>query len=534
MTDTPARRDPRRWVVAAILAVGGVAAIVLAARMGDLLNATYRFSDAPAAPLIGNAIGTRDVPVVVPTQTAIGMLWIDAAIAGLPAHHAMELVLGPLIALIGVVLLALATRRVGGRRASLIALAMAAAIPPTVIWTITFQDNHVSTVATAALLGWHLVRLSATQWNAKTAIVSVIVGLFAGIGYASDPQLLVAGMLPFVASLVITWRCRPAARLPFRAAGVTVAALVVTDLIAQGVMAAQQVQFLNIFAPHPDATGIVRGATLSARGLTWMGDGQWYGGGWAAVVVIGVLAAGMMVALPVLELRSALRMTGGDEPSTRRILHVLYWGLAFYGLVGALIVSGASSLDVQAHYISGCFFCTAALAPLALTRVRGRALVAGGALVCGVMATNTVSVATIDTHLFSTSAVAPESDGLVSLLETHHLTRGFAGYWEAYDITWRSEGTVQAWPVSQGRSCAGQGTTSLCAHGFSAAGPFRPRGGQTFLITRRDGTDCFTAPPDASIYGVPTATYRLGVFTVLVYADDVSQHFVPSVDPFCS
>jgi hypothetical protein len=110
---------------------------------------------------------------------------------------------------------------------------------------------------------------------------------------------------------------------------------------------------------------------------------------------------------------------------------------------------------------------------------------------------------------------APE---LVRLLERRHVTRGYAGYWDAQNLSWQSGMRLIVAPVSRcGRS--------LCGYDFATVRSwFEPRPGPSFLIV--DPTTPFvqTAPPFAS---GATEKHAFGPLEVYVFKDDIARRVRP-------
>src|SRR6202035_3794195 len=73
-------------------------------------------------------------------------------------------------------------------------------LPPTVLWTLLFPDSHVTTLLGMALLAWLLVGDLKGNAHRNT---NLVVGLLCGVLVVSDPQLVVTGVIPYIAATII-------------------------------------------------------------------------------------------------------------------------------------------------------------------------------------------------------------------------------------------------------------------------------------------------------------------------------------------
>jgi hypothetical protein len=111
---------------------------------------------------------------------------------------------------------------------------------------------------------------------------------------------------------------------------------------------------------------------------------------------------------------------------------------------------------------------------------------------------------------------------VAAIASAHHVSVGYAAYWDAAPITWASHFRVQVYPVS----VCDQGA-HLCPfdlHVISSWYTPRPGSGSFLLTDAR--TRLVTAPtPDL---GRPTAVYRVGQVTMYVYPYDIARRFSPT------
>jgi hypothetical protein len=103
---------------------------------------------------------------------------------------------------------------------------------------------------------------------------------------------------------------------------------------------------------------------------------------------------------------------------------------------------------------------------------------------------------------------------LRQLLEREGVTRGYAGYWDAQNLSWQSDMRLLVAPVSN----CGQ---ELCPTNiFTIRSWYEPRGGPTFLLV--DPTvNVIHAPPFAAR---ARSRHRFGPMTLYVFDYDIARH----------
>ena len=103
---------------------------------------------------------------------------------------------------------------------------------------------------------------------------------------------------------------------------------------------------------------------------------------------------------------------------------------------------------------------------------------------------------------------------LRAFLDRERVTRGFAAYWGAQNLSWQSGMKLHIAPVS---NCG----DDLCPNNiFTIRSWYEPRGGPTFLLV--DPTvNVIHAPPFAAR---ARAIRRFGPMTVYVFDFDIAQH----------
>jgi hypothetical protein len=525
------------WVAAA------VAFAITVARVPTLLAAVFRYSDAPELSFISQGLATGHGPQLLPTQTSIGVIWFDELLQWAPFRNGVEYWTGPVLALVMGALIVRTAHLVLGRRGALWTCAMLLVLPPVVLWPLLFPDNHITTYVAAALLGWHVV-LDLRERRSLSR--SVGVGLVVGVCVVTDPQLLAFGLVPYVATIALLRR-RVTARQACSSLYTVSAALIAIGL-SYVAMHAQGISTVAILPGSGGASGLIHSFGLAMQMLGWTIGGGWYGDAISAPAV-GLCIAGALgvAALAAVGLRERPNARASHaQADTPLAGYALYWGLALACLLGAFVVLGygGGGAATQGHYLVGCYFAAAALLPAVAMRVGTGSLAKSGSragvaalIATGVFtlfAVNTaVSTATLDASQYYDQLLVPASaDPLPTLLQ-HGLSRGYAGYWEAYDLTWRSGGALSVWPLLGGAQACTGGSASLCPYAFAPKGEYVPTTGRTFIITPWTGESCGRSAPSAAIFGPPEAVYSRGPYTISVYGYDVSSRFSKNAGLFC-
>jgi len=116
------------------------------------------------------------------------------------------------------------------------------------------------------------------------------------------------------------------------------------------------------------------------------------------------------------------------------------------------------------------------------------------------------------------NAIGTYAPRLVRLLQAKGVTRGYAGYWDAQNLTWQSRMKLLVAPVEP---CG----DTLCAFNFSVIRSwYEPHGGRSFLIV--DPTTSFvTRPPPVTRNA--TASYRFGPLRLYLFDYDLARQIRP-------
>jgi len=530
-----------RFVPVLAVAAALASALTTLLRLPVLLSATYRYGDAPELSFIAQAIATGHGPQALATQTSIVVVWFETLVNTLPFHAALDYWVGPAIAMAAIVVIVLTARRLAGPRAWQPAAIALVVLPPTILSTLLFPDNHVTTILGMALLAWLLVGDLKGTGHRNT---NLAVGLLCGVLVVSDPQLLVTGVIPYIAAtIIVRQRRREIAVKSFLAA---VAGIAAGAVASEVVMAMQEIRVVSALPGTPLALNITDGFGIAMQTGAWTALGTWYGAAFtlAGLAVLGCGLVGAGIAF-LRRRRAPRRVRETPVTDAASFGYRCFWVVGIIGLLGTFLVLGYGHQPLDGHYLTPCYFAAAALAAAWYTsaqrrghttqpRARARAAAGVATVAFAAFAAHTAYAnATIDPASFNDHRAVSSASDPLALLTAHHLSRGYASYWLAYDLDWRSEGSLSMWPVLAAPSaCAGQ-TGALCPYSFGPEGEYKPVAGSSFIVTESIAGRCLPGSPPVSVFGEPVSVYRVGTTTVSVYSYDVASRFSKTTKLFC-
>ena len=448
-------------------------------------------------------------PVYLPHFGAWTSYWFLLATRWIPGHAELWEATGYVFAVLTAVLLGWATARVAGRWAGVTAGGAALLVGPIALRALMTVIYHVTNPFTAAVLGAYLVLLARTRsWP-----LAIGVGLLAGANAASDPLLWIAGIAPFAFAATVLARTTRSTAVAVHAGAtlaVTVGSAVVTNLVMHGL--GYRVVGLNV------SLASVHDLPSNARHLVRMG--ALLGGANYAVspgypreplrVLLAVLAL-VGIATPIAAaVKSFLQRA---EPLTRA--YSGYWGAVSALLCIVFVITpNAAALGYPSVYY---------LLTLAPAAGAGVALLAAGsrraqlAVALAVAVVGAINVAAItEGRVGGDPALATYQRSLVQVLDRHHVRRGYAGYWDAQNLSWRTDMHLLVAPVTR---CT---KTRLCPYNFFTIHSwYEPHPGPSFLLLDETNRVIAGAPPfvrDA------TASFRFGPLTLYLFDYDIARH----------
>jgi hypothetical protein len=514
-------RSPALAARALLVVAGFVYLAVLARRLPDFLSNMVPSSDTISPVLLVQALGAPDHGTVYLGAHPAYSDLVLAAI-GLPIEplRGIPEVLPYATYILGMLLVAVAVRRIAGWPGVLLSVAVGIAATPAVLFNETSPSGRVTTLANICLLGLALVvfihpRRPDRRRKLRVAVGAILLGAVTGFDTASDPLLAVVGLTPFVITgVVVLWLSFPrnerAVTTGIGALGVGVVSVlgyVLTSRLGSGVFGLSYrpppVHLASI-ATADFNLHLLGGAVRTAFGGTWS---------YVAAGVEGTLEAvvGLLLGLVVLAVVTlATRMVLGSREAGARVqaraAWTLFWSLVMSTNV-AIFLCTDFPLDLWSiRYLTPMWLALVALLPMFPQRwpvLRLATLIGAAALV----GANAWSLATL-----VPTPQQPET-AVVQTLESQHITHGYADYWDANIITWRTEGKVTVRQVTE----CGPDHTHLCPYKVNAVADwFQPRSGPVAVLV--DPRYSVKAPPSRT-YGVPDRLIQVGIVSIYVYGE---------------
>jgi hypothetical protein len=325
--------------------------------------------------------------------------------------------------------------------------------------------------------------------------------------------LWIAGIVPFALAAALLARTTRRIDVALRAAitlGVTIVSAVATNLVMHGL--GFRVIGLSVgLAPVRDLPA----NTLHLGRMVALLGGANYAipGGYPQEplrALLAVLALAAVVAPLVAAVKLTLRRA---EPTPRA--YACYWAAASTLLCVVFVVTpNAAALGPN----SVNYLLTLALAAgvgVALLAASSRPGQIGvGLVVATVAAINIAGIAGGRANTTKGVALNTYRGPLVQLLESKGVTRGYAGYWDAQNLSWQTDMRLLVAPVER---CAAQ----LCPYNFfTIRSWYEPRRGPTFLLL--DATHFIGSAP--TFVTSANASYRFGPLTVYLFGYDIARH----------
>jgi hypothetical protein len=530
----------RNWRWAAI-PFGAVYLILLASHFGGIVASTNLDADAVSAPVIGELFGSAPASahVVLGEFAWFATLLFELGTKWLPAHRQVWEAAPYLMALAGAALTAWSVWQVAGRFAASLTAVLLICLAPATLHLLLSMTQHAPDWFCLGLLAAFLVlleRRASTLRLRVVAPVALVVGVVVGVNAASDPLVVISGLVPFalaVAACYLIARTADSART-LAIAGAT---LVVVALAWAGTAIAMSA--LDVSAEpglHTNALASVGKIGTNFR-LWWqslavLGNGDFFGREltFTSGLAIGcaVLSIGAVLLLPRLgwgELRARWRAAPAmpaRPPLPARLAFMVFWCSSAILLTASFLLS-AVPVDIHAdRYLVGVVYAAAAVVPAAAAR---RTVTQVLALIgtCAIALAGIVSLAQGVVTRNSSGFPPTELAGRVAAIAAaHHLGVGYAGYWDAAPITWASNFRAKVYPVS----VCDQGA-HLCPFDLHVISSwYTPRRGSgSFLLADRQLALVPAPTPDL---GRPTAVYQVGQLTMYVYPYDIASRFSPT------
>lgn len=207
---------------------------------------------------------------------------------------------------------------------------------------------------------------------------------------------------------------------------------------------------------------------------------------------------------------------------------IAFWTASELFLAAAFLFSDvpADFLETSSRYLVPLFY--VAIASVALwAGANDRRLAAIALPAAAVILAN---AAAVDRDA-STGAFAPYPTSLsvaLAFLEQKGFTRGYASYWEAAPMTWKSDLAVHVYPVTEDfvtadERCGPPEPGVICPFPYNSVSDwYSGTAGPTFILI--DPAVQYLGNPPRPDLEAPIEQYSLGRFTIYVYADNVAAH----------
>jgi hypothetical protein len=495
-----------RWLPAAAGAAYVVTVVALGRGLVDALNWD---TDASAPLALAERLRGSGI-VSIPHYGEWTSLWWLLATRGLPWHAQLWGASGYALALMAAALVGWATSRVCGRWAGLTAAVVAVAVGPYALRSLLSLALHVTNPFGAAVLAAGVVLLP----RMRSWLVALGIGALAGVNAASDPLLWIAGLIPFaIAAAYLAWttrRVETAVR-----AGTTVVAAATSAFATNVVMHELGFRVIGLsvqLAPVHDLPANVRHL---GRMLALVGGANYAlpGGGYPREPLRALIAllAFAGIAAPVLAAAKFARRRAA--PIVRA--YACYWGAATVALCVIFVITrNAAALGPNsANYLLTLPLAAGAgVALLAAGSRRAQYAVAVAAAV--VASVNIAGLAGGRANLASTP-LRTNLHALVKLLQRNNATRGYAGYWDAQNLSWQSGMRLLVSPVVR---CG----EALCPNSFfSIRSWYEGHDGRSFLLV--DPTNGVIDKPPPFV-AEARSTHHFGLLTLYVFDYDIARH----------
>jgi hypothetical protein len=374
---------------------------------------------------------------------------------------------------------------------------------------------HTSTPFTAAVLAAYLVVLA----RRRSWLLAVAAGLLAGVNAASDPLIWIAGIAPFTLAafvLALATKRRDIAARAVVVLGVIVASFVVVDRVMSGLgfhIIPVGLQLAGVADLVPNFIKLGKSIALV------FGANHFFPGVYPSTPLryaITLLAFAGLAATLVAAVRLTVRRS---EPTARAFAwfwasSAVFVGLAYWSTNQGTGVGAAGGVNY--------------VLPLAPAAGVGVGLLAARSFV-GRIAVGCAIAVVAATNIAALSHGRPDEPSglltygrpLIRLLENHGLTRGYAPYWDAQSLTWKSGLHLRIAPVQVCPAYPGK----LCKFPFFTIGSwYQPQPGPSFLIVDPAAGLTFKPPPS---FGRPTASYSLSPdLTVYAYPYDLARRHI--------
>jgi hypothetical protein len=501
------------------VAANAVFVVWLLIRLGSVQDWFYRNSDNSSALVLAEFLGRRGSGHVVLGD----YLWLEPLYAlhltrWLPAHREIWEAAPFAIYLLTLALVGWTVGRTVSRRAGLVVALAMAAPAPIVLQYLTSPNAHAHSLVHAVILAAFLITSPrVANWSRPRAgLWAAGLAITLAPGAASDPILLIAGVLPFLLAVALGFwlRLLPRGTAILAAAAClagTGAGILMTATAKQEGIRTSGVSFPLASPGHAleNAWRFLEDLALFVHGRL---DDASIPDGIDTFLVIGAVV--MLAILGIAVIRSAPSLLRDPDRSAQQRLLFFYWGLSVASLAAAFIASSAPVDIDSTRYLLIAWPALLTLAAIVFEQraAVGLALLAAttGVLGCIELARGSYWL----TNSYSNQDVAR----LERFVRANRLDHGYGSYEYAAAITRLADFEVRLYPLE---SC-GRDLDKVCPslrHHVDAWYEGEP-GVRTFYLFNPNTSWRAIRPPPVR-WGEPAQEAQVGPFRLFVYDFDL-------------
>jgi hypothetical protein len=487
---------------------------------------------------------------VMSTTGAYLPLWFGLLTARLPLHRELWEIAPTGLFLVTALAVGWSVARIADRRAGALAALLILAASPRALYIFMAPVAHNTVYPGTALLGAYLVWLAQVKARrrAVTWTVALLAGVALGTAIASDSLLIVTGVVPFAltAALAGVRRCRRSRTLAASALSTVAVAIPIAKLTStlMGSLG---------FVTLPPSTAIASLSTLPRHAeLMWEGLKALFNGYLREAAPGNGLRSGLGLTCEIIMTAALLTLLIVGVHTTVKFIwsglrrgerapagglagfvHIIYWAGSAATTCVAFALSTRTEYVHEAYYATLIFSVAAVVVVVARARSTTRWLVSAGAsvffaaslvgLTSNYIATYVLPIARSYTTTDYVPPIAQYQSQITAFAEANRAELGFAGYWDASNLTWNSAERILVRPI---QLCANPSGADVCPF-FLARVPswYAPSPRRTFLLV--DSGEGFLSSLPQGL-GRPIAAETFGRVQMYVYSYDIASRMGPA------
>jgi hypothetical protein len=515
------------------------------ANFSSLITAINMNSDVSIAPMIGKLVGSapHSAQVVLGNHPWYESLWFLDLTSGLPGYRQLWEIAPAAWSLIGLAVLTWSAWWALGRRSAMLA-ASALLCVGTAGRMMFFSFNWRGPAAVhAAFLGAITVWLAGRARPLRVREISAVglgMGALTALPATGDSLFLYWAILPLVFTCVLlVWRTRSPVHWQTLAIAVLVAviALVGGAVLHHAMVKQGWTSLPFITVSFASTNSIVHNVVVLLQSFTSLAGGNFLGLhnysrptpinlADATTFASGVLFLAALVCVPFELYRRATRSASApvslDPVGARRFAYVAFWATSLAITTGAFVLSNVPVDADSSRFLLPGYVGVGALLPLLAMRSRGWLVsVTSGVCLFALIA----SFQVIEKH-FQPALKFPtpqQAQALARFAKSQGVNHGYAGYWDAADLTWMSRFKVRVYPIAPCKA----GRLAICvgSYDIGISTWYTPRRSAKSMLIVDHGIQLPQLSAPDPVNGAPTTTTTIGDLTVYVYSYDIASNF---------